>query len=64
MNEHYIANYELCGNISMVQKKHYSSDRSLILEFHTDGVQANNTGFRGIFKFLYKGKFSGISPMI
>ena len=63
MNEHYHANYELCGNISMVQKKHYSSDRSLILEFHTDSMQANNTGFRGIFKFLNKGKLHYVSVM-
>ena len=60
VNEKKDWNYELCGNLSMIQKKHYSSTRSVILEFHTDGIQANNTGFRGIFKFLDKGKYFAV----
>ena len=56
VNEHHTWNYDMCGNISMIQKKHYSSTRSLILEYHTDSIQANNTGFRGQFRFLDKGK--------
>ncbi|KAK2145009.1 hypothetical protein LSH36_710g00019 [Paralvinella palmiformis] len=54
VNERDIHNYEICGNITMIQKTHYSSTRALILEFHSDKVQGNNTGFRGIFKFLDK----------
>ena len=55
MNERVTWSYELCGNITMIQKQHYSSGRSLILEFHSDSHQGNHTGYRGIFKFLDKG---------
>ncbi len=59
VNERHPWNYELCGNIStIVQKKHYSSTRSLILELHTDAHQANNSGFRGVFKFLDKSAYT------
>jgi len=58
VNEQHQWNYELCGNISMISKQHYSSTPNLVLEFHTDTVQANNTGFRGIYKFLDKGASS------
>lgn len=56
VNEATSWSYEICGNISMIQKKHYSSGRSMILEFHTDPLQGNHTGYRGIFKFIDKGK--------
>ena len=56
VNEEHTWNYDMCGNVSMIQKKHYSSTRSLILEFHTDAIQANNTGFRGQFRFIEKGR--------
>ena len=58
VNEKNEWDYEICGNVTMISKKHYSSERSMILEFHTDNLQGNHTGFRGIFKFLDKGKFS------
>ena len=55
--EQAVPSFTLCGNRSgLVQTKYYSSQRSLILEFHADTVQANNTGFRGIYRFLDKGK--------
>ena len=54
MNEASEHNYDLCGNISMIEKKHYSSGRALIFEFHTDDMQQNNIGFRGRYKFLNK----------
>ncbi|XP_052823104.1 suppressor of lurcher protein 1 isoform X9 [Octopus bimaculoides] len=57
VNQYSSWNYEVCGNISTIQKKHYSSGRSLILEFHSDTGPGNYTGFRGIFQFLDKSKF-------
>jgi len=57
VNQYSSWNYEECGNISTIQKKHYSSGRSLILEFHSDSGPGNFTGFRGIFQFLDKSKF-------
>lgn len=51
-------NYELCGNISSVPKQHYSSAHLLFLKFHTERrSHSNNTGFRGIYKFIDKGWF-------
>ena len=61
VNERHTWKYEECGNITMIQKKHYSSSRSLILEFHTDSFQANHTGFRGRFKFIDKSMFKFLS---
>jgi len=50
------ASFTVCGNRStLAQNKFYSSQRSLILEFHSDTTHANNTGFRGIYRFLDKG---------
>ena len=57
VNERSVWSREECGNISMIQKKHFSSERSLILEFHTDSVQGNHTGFRGRFQFLDKSEY-------
>jgi len=48
--------FSLCGNrTSLTQTKFYSSQRSLILEFHSDVTQKNYTGFRGIYRFIDKG---------
>jgi len=54
--------FTLCGNRSaLIQSKFYSSQRSLILEFHADDARwrqranYNYTGFRGIYRFLDKG---------
>jgi len=58
VNEQNSWNYELCGNdtlSSLAQRRFYSSTPYLILEFHTDHVQTNNTGFRGLFKFIDRG---------
>ena len=58
VNEQNEWNYELCGNdtlSSFPQRRFYSSTPYLILEFHTDHVQTNNTGFRGVFKFIDRG---------
>jgi len=60
VNEQNEWNYELCGNntlSSFPQRRFYSSTRYLILEFHTDHVQTNNTGFRGVFKFIDRGTY-------
>lgn len=51
-------NYELCGDISTIPKQHFSSANLLILEFHSSRDRGNNTGFRGIYKFVDKGKSS------
>lgn len=59
VNEHVTWNYELCGNISLIQRVHYSSTASLTMEFHSDHVQTNGTGFRGAFKFIPKGRPKG-----
>lgn len=55
VNEQKQWNYELCGNSSLssiMQRQFFSSTPNLILEFHTDHVQTNNTGFRGVYKFI------------
>ena len=50
---------EICGNISTLQqKKFYSKDRGLILEFHTDEKSnESHAGFKGVFTFLEKSKY-------
>lgn len=50
---------ELCGGIGQLNKKiYYSSDRALVLEFHTDSsTQGNHKGFKGVFAFKDKSKF-------
>ena len=55
--------YLLCGSMTSptFQHLHFSSDRSLILEFHSDYVQTNHTGFFGTYKFLDKCKILKIS---
>lgn len=56
-----VPGFTLCGNrSSLAQTKYYSSQRSLILEFHADTRQTNNTGFRGIYRFLDKGRFTSV----
>ncbi|CAH1799296.1 unnamed protein product [Owenia fusiformis] len=50
-------NEQVCGNISMIQRKYYSSARSMVFEFHTDNIITNNTGFRGKFKFIDQKQF-------
>jgi len=52
VNERSVWNYELCGSLSMITRRHYSSFSNVVLELHSDVVQTNNTGFRGIFKFI------------
>ncbi|XP_022247010.1 suppressor of lurcher protein 1-like [Limulus polyphemus] len=47
----------LCGKIADIDQTHYSSGQALILEFHTDWRQENNTGFRGTYRFLNKSMF-------
>jgi len=48
----------------MIQRVHYSSTSSLTMEFHTDHLQSGNRGFRGIFKYISKGKFSYTSVFV
>ncbi|XP_076466143.1 CUB domain-containing protein 2-like [Babylonia areolata] len=56
VNENSQWDEELCGNYSSLpRKKFYSSDRSLILEFHSQGrVNTQYKGFRGVYQFLDK----------
>ena len=50
--------FTVCGRrSSLAQTKFYSSQRSLILEFHSDTAPTNNTGFRGIYRFLNKSQY-------
>ena len=54
--ERAVPSFSLCGNrSSLAQTKFYSSQRSLIIEFHADTRHDNNTGFHGIYRFLDKG---------
>ena len=51
---------EICGNISdLEEKKFYSKDRGLILEFHTEHSRESHKGFKGVFTFLEKSKYLG-----
>nr|KAG5711246.1 hypothetical protein BaRGS_004890 [Batillaria attramentaria] len=58
VNENNKWDVELCGNYSSLRrKKFYSSDRALILEFHTQSPTGYNNrfkGFSGIYQFLDK----------
>jgi len=55
--EQAVPSFTLCSNRSrLAQTKYYSSQRSLILEFHSGTAHVNNTGFRGIYRFRNKGR--------
>jgi len=58
VNEMSKHDYELCGNITdLTRKTYYSSDRALILEFHTDSdSNENHKGFQGVYAFKDKSK--------
>jgi hypothetical protein len=48
--------YELCGNISTLStKQFYSSTSTLAMRFHSGVMRGNQTGFRGIYRFIDKG---------
>jgi hypothetical protein len=48
--------YELCGNISTLStKQFYSSTSTLVMRFHSGMMRGNQTGFRGIYRFIDKG---------
>ncbi|KAK6169623.1 hypothetical protein SNE40_020630 [Patella caerulea] len=58
VNEYSKHDVELCGNISMIDKNFYSKSRSLVLEFHADGLPGGNySGFQGLFHFRDKPSF-------
>ena len=60
MNEDSRWDEEICGNISdLEEKKFYSKDRGLILEFHTEHSRESHKGFKGVFTFLEKSKYFG-----
>ncbi|KAJ6215435.1 hypothetical protein RDWZM_009935 [Blomia tropicalis] len=50
-------NSVLCGKFPDIEQTHYSSNRTLIFEFHSDWRPGNNTGFRGTFRFLKRSLF-------
>ena len=52
VNERSVWNYELCGSLSTISRRHYSSSSNLVLELHSDSAQTNHSGFRGVFKFI------------
>jgi len=52
VNERSVWNYELCGSLSMIAPRHYSSSTNLVLELHSDSIQSNHSGFRGVFQFI------------
>jgi len=55
--------YELCGNISALpMKQFYSSRYTLPMRFHSDSVRGNQTGFRGIYRFVDRGR-SASNPL-
>jgi len=67
VNEQNEWNYELCGNdtlSSLAQRRFYSSTPYLILEFHTDHQQTNNTGFRGVFNFIDTSKHTHTHTLV
>jgi len=52
------SSYELCGNISALPRKQfYSSRQTLAMRFHSDPRRGNQTGFRGIYRFVDRGRF-------
>lgn len=57
VNERDEWNYEICGDLSMISNRHYSSTPFLIFEFHTDNIPTNHSGFKGAFRFYKKSKF-------
>jgi len=51
------SSYELCGNISALpMKQFYSSRQALAMRFHSGSVRGNQTGFRGIYRFVDRGQ--------
>jgi len=53
--------YELCGNISALpMKQFYSSRQALAMRFRSDSVRGNHTGFRGIYRFVDRGRSAGL----
>ena len=49
--------YQLCGNISALpMKQFYSSRQALAMRFHSDSMRGNQTGFRGIYRFVDRGR--------
>ncbi|CAG2165425.1 unnamed protein product [Oppiella nova] len=57
VNEKTAWNSILCGKIADIEQTHYSSHSNLIFEFRSDWRNANNTGFRGTYRFLDKQMF-------
>lgn len=46
----------LCGGYSDVPHVFYSSGPGLVLEFHTDSLLSNSSGFIGTFRFIDRSK--------
>lgn len=45
------------ATLSDAHLTHYSSGRALVLEFRTDLIASNHTGFSGTYKFLNRSDF-------
>jgi hypothetical protein len=65
VGEKQTANYEICGagnhvisggvlRVGRQQRLFYSSERTMIVEFHSDSVQTNHNGFSAKYRFVYK----------
>ncbi|XP_076056225.1 suppressor of lurcher protein 1-like [Oratosquilla oratoria] len=58
VNEHTPWTTLLCGEADdLPHKTYYSTSYSLIFQFHSDGVQGNNTGFRGTYEYVRRDLF-------
>ncbi|XP_015603832.1 suppressor of lurcher protein 1 isoform X2 [Cephus cinctus] len=54
----------LCGTLADVPQVLYSSGRMLVLEFHTEGLPVNSTGFSGNFRFIDRRMFETDGQLI
>ncbi|CAB3376902.1 Hypothetical predicted protein [Cloeon dipterum] len=52
VNEKTAWSHVLCGELSEVPHRLYSSGHVALLEFHTDHRPSNHSGFMGTFRFL------------
>uniref|UniRef100_T1JI54 CUB domain-containing protein n=1 Tax=Strigamia maritima TaxID=126957 RepID=T1JI54_STRMM len=52
VNEYTRWNGILCGSLADIERTHFSSNSTLIFEFHSDWRHSNHTGFKGTYKFL------------
>ena len=54
MSNEMTSNFELCGSLSSIDKSYFSTNRSLIIEFHSENEQSDSSGFKARYRFLEK----------